>query len=233
VLGESHRGGRRVRKKPKLDEGATTGDSNQHTPKNESDSAFSTPAGPIAPPSHFSPLPNQTQHLPPSQDFHTRYGGRQETHYGWQQATPNTAGSDTTSASRHTEQTNVGLPKLFHERMPEYNQIISPANDTGYRQRLESTISIAGKLGDRANEGIASADLQNPSDALEILAQVADRADDENSPEGGQTPGHPKNVRPAPRRQDPSPPKMDDYWLYKPIQDGMISPEMVYSLFST
>lgn len=113
--------------------------------------------------------------------------------------------------------------------MPDQDQITSPANDS-YRARQESTISIAAKLGDRANEGIASADLQNPSDALEILAQVADRADGEDSPEGGQTP---KSVRPAPRRQDPSPSKMDDYWLYKPVQEGFISPEMVYSLFST
>lgn len=233
MLGESHRGGRRVRKKPKLEEGATAGDSDQHTPKNGSDSTFSTPASAIAPPSHFSPLQNQTQHLPPPQPFHTRYDNRQEPSYGWQQGTPNTAGSDTTNASRHTEQTNVSLQKIFLDSyLSDYNQITSPAIDAGYRSRLESTISIATKLGDRANEGIASADLQNPSDALEILAQVADRADDENSPEGGQTPGHLKNIRPAPRRQDPSPSKMDDYWSYKPIQDGMISPEMVYSLFS-
>ncbi len=79
------------------------------------------------------------------------------------------------------------------------------------------------------HEGIASADLQNPSDALEILAQVADRADDENSPGSEQTPGPLRNSRP-PARKDPSPSKMDDYWHYKPIQDGSISPDMVYSL---
>ncbi|KUJ12183.1 uncharacterized protein LY89DRAFT_688641 [Mollisia scopiformis] len=216
VLGESHRGGRRVRKKPKLDEGATTTESNQNTPTNPSNAPFNSPAGSSTAPTHFSPLQNQSQQLPPPQPFHSRYDSRLEGAYGWQ-GTPNTAGSDTTSASRHTEQTNI----------------TSPAIDTAYRARQESTVSLAAKLGDRANEGIASADLQNPSDALEILAQVADRADDENSPEGGQTPGNSKSVRPVQRRQDPSPSKLDDYWLYKPIQDGMISPEMVYSLFST
>ncbi|KAE8452940.1 hypothetical protein EG329_012127 [Mollisiaceae sp. DMI_Dod_QoI] len=214
VLGESHRGGRRVRKKPKLEDEAATTESNPNTPTNTNIS-YASSAGPSAPPTHFSPLQNQNQ-LPPPQPFHNRYDSRQEQGYGWH-GTPNTAGSDTTSASRHTEHTNL----------------TSPPNDTAYRPRQESTISIVAKLGDRANEGIASADLQNPSDALEILAQVADRAEDENSAEGGQTPGAPKSVRPAPRRQDPSPSKVDDYWYYKPIQDGMISVEMVYSLFST
>ncbi len=110
-------------------------------------------------------------------------------------------------------------------------QITSPHNDQPYRQRAESTISILGKQG-AVHEGIASADLQNPSDALEILAQVADRADDGESPGSGQqTPGQLKISRAQPRGQDISTQKMDDYWSYKPIQDGMISPEMVYSLF--
>ena len=87
------------------------------------------------------------------------------------------------------------------------------------------------------HENIASADLQNPSDALEILAQVADRADDGDSVGSEQTHnqgqdqnrqlGHP------PRRQGPSPPTHDDRIHYKPVQDGLISPEMVYRLFST
>jgi hypothetical protein len=110
-------------------------------------------------------------------------------------------------------------------------QITSPQTDQPYRQRAESTISMLGKPG-AVHEGIASADLQNPSDALEILAQVADRADDgESSGSGQQTPGQPKNSRVQPRGQDISSQKMDDYWSYKPIQDGIISPEMVYSLF--
>ncbi len=68
-------------------------------------------------------------------------------------------------------------------------QITEPPNDHLYRQRAESTISLLGKAGETrtaVHEGIASADLQNPSDALEILAQVADRADDGESPASGQ-----------------------------------------------
>lgn len=81
-------------------------------------------------------------------------------------------------------------------------------------------------------ESIASKDLQNPSDALEILAQVADREGD--SPGGEQALGitQAKQFKPSPLRQDPNPPKMDDYIHYKPVMDGMVSPEMVYHLFS-
>jgi hypothetical protein len=85
------------------------------------------------------------------------------------------------------------------------------------------------------HENIASADLQNPSDALKILVQVADRADDDDSFESEQTQpnkNQPKQFGSAPRRQDHSPPKEDDYIHYKPVQDGIISPEMVYQLFS-
>jgi hypothetical protein len=105
-------------------------------------------------------------------------------------------------------------------------------NEHNFRQRAESTISIIGKPG--MQENIASADLQNPSDALEILARVADRADDGDSPSGSQKGNNQtKQLRPAPRRQDPSPPTMDNRLYYKPVQDGMMSPEMVYHLFSS
>ncbi|KAH8790957.1 hypothetical protein F5882DRAFT_449957 [Hyaloscypha sp. PMI_1271] len=164
ILGESHRGGRRVRKKPKL-EGEEGVANAPVTPTNQ---GFSSSNGPSP---HYSPLP-----------------------------------------------------------------ITTSQNHQPYRQRAESTISLIGKQGERTavHEGIASADLQNPSDALEILAQVADRADDgESTGSGQQTPGQSKNSRAQPRGQDISPQKMDDYWSYKPIQDGMISPEMVYSLFQS
>ena len=115
-------------------------------------------------------------------------------------------------------------------------QITSPPDGTSFRPRTESTISLAPKPGDRTglHENIASADLQNPSDALEILAQVADRAEEGESPGSEQIPGlpRPKRLRPAPRSQDPSPPKMDDYIHYRPVQDGLISPDMIYHLFS-
>ncbi|PMD27036.1 hypothetical protein NA56DRAFT_667506 [Hyaloscypha hepaticicola] len=212
VLGESHRGGRRVRKKPKLEGEEATG----HTPTTPTNQGgFSSSTSP-----QYSPLPGQLP-PPPSQSFHNRFDSRQEQSFSWQHPTPTTAGSDTTSVSRHTEQTNI----------------TEPHSDHLYRQRAESTISLLGKQGETrtaVHEGIASADLQNPSDALEILAQVADRADDgESATSGQQTPGQPKNSRARPRGSDVSPTKMDDYWSYKPIQDGMISPEMVYQLFQS
>jgi hypothetical protein len=85
------------------------------------------------------------------------------------------------------------------------------------------------------HENIASADLHNPSDAFKILAQIADQAEDDDSPGSEQTQGN-KNQQnqfgPTSRRQDPNSLKVDNYIHYKPVQDGMISPEMVYQLFS-
>lgn len=110
-------------------------------------------------------------------------------------------------------------------------QLTSPQNEQPYRSRLESIISVSGKPEERVHEGIASADLQNPSDALEILARVADRADDDNtSSRSDQTPSTTRELRPTPLRQIISPPRMDGYWHYKPIQNGLITPEEVYSL---
>lgn len=85
------------------------------------------------------------------------------------------------------------------------------------------------------HESIASADLQNPSDALRILAQVAARAENDDSPESE----HTRNFNNQPAEfgstswsQDSSDSEPNDYIHYKPLQDGMISPEMVYLLFS-
>ena len=85
------------------------------------------------------------------------------------------------------------------------------------------------------HDSIASADLQNPSDALRILAQVAARAENDDSPESEQ----PRNISNQPEQfgsisgsQDSSDSESDDYIRYKPLQDGIISPEMVYDLFS-
>jgi hypothetical protein len=118
-------------------------------------------------------------------------------------------------------------------------QLRSPPIDPSLRQRQPSTLGMPLKPGERGavHENIASVDLQNPSDALEILAQVADRADDGDSvgsdQNQGQGQGPGKQIRATPRRQGPSPPTQDGSIKYKPVQDGMISPEMVYHLFST
>ena len=93
---------------------------------------------------------------------------------------------------------------------------------------MESTASIIGKP---SHEGIATADLQNPSDALEILAQVADRADDSNSPRSDDPNGQSKRRRPAPR-PDINLQPMETVWHYRPLLDGLITPEQVYSLFA-
>jgi len=66
------------------------------------------------------------------------------------------------------------------------------------------------------HENIASAKLQNPSDALDILAQVADQAEEGDS--GSEPLGQNIQDRPA-LRLHPNPPSIepDDYIHYKPV----------------
>lgn len=77
-----------------------------------------------------------------------------------------------------------------------------------------------------------SADLQNPADALEILAQVADRHSDSDSPASQAGNGQQNSNRPS-KLVPRSSPKSDDYFHYKPIVDGLIAPDTVYELFAT
>lgn len=167
ILGESHRGGRRVRKKPKIED----------NPQSSSPASSQTPT-----------LTTPNAQAPRSQPFHSSYDGPQSPGVTW-----------------HT-----------------------PVSATA-----TGSESVSRQSGPRNHEDIASADLQNPSDALEILAQVADRADDGESLEGEQQGSRMKIQRPVLGTQDLGPPKMDDRQLYyKPVLDGLIAPEMVYHLFS-
>jgi hypothetical protein len=63
---------------------------------------------------------------------------------------------------------------------------------------------------------------------------VADRADEDSPPsDQNQSQARQSQPRSIPRMKDPSPIKPDDtHFHYKPVQDGMINPEMVYHLFS-
>jgi hypothetical protein len=107
----------------------------------------------------------------------------------------------------------------------------SPQN--AYRTRTRSTSSAPPEGNEPVHENIASADLQNPSDALDILAQVADRADDSGSP---------RSENDAPKAHSVPPPQdhrmapivhVSNFFQYKPLNDGIISPDMVHGLFNT
>ena len=93
-----------------------------------------------------------------------------------------------------------------------------------------ATFSRHTELADHAN--IESPDLQNPSDALDILANVAERADNGECLDGQQQGEHADQSRHAPRTQKSSIPKTDDQLYYKPVQDGLMTSQMVYRLFS-
>ncbi|PBP16990.1 C6 zinc finger domain-containing protein [Diplocarpon rosae] len=209
VLGESHRGGRRVRKRPRTEDGSAEGEPTtpvnpgyQNSPDHSAAPLLSNFQSSISTPgSHYVSVPIQT---PQQHETPTQYNNRPL----WQAPSPEADG-------RATGQS-------------QYPPISSPShNQQPYHPRLEPTSSLAGK----PHEGIASATLQNPSDALEILAQVADRADGSNSPRSDDPSGQAKRRAPLPQPDPPIP--LVDTWYYKPIQNGSMSPEMVYQLFAS
>jgi hypothetical protein len=98
-------------------------------------------------------------------------------------------------------------------------------------------LSLPAKPGEQptVHDNIASADLENPSDALKILAQVADRLEDDDYHGSKQTRSNnnqPQQFRLSPWRQGPSPSKADDYIQHKPFQAGLICLEMIHHYFS-
>lgn len=107
---------------------------------------------------------------------------------------------------------------------------------TPYSQRHSSTANKPVIERSGLRDSIAAVDLQNPSDALEILAQVADRAEDVDSA-GEQLHGvedrPAKHVRTSSARTNSYRPGRDDYFHYKPCQDGLITPETIDQLFTT
>lgn len=104
VLGESHRGGRRVRKKPKIEKSPNTPTTS--TPP-ESGTGLSTPTAPSSG-AQFKTVVDYPHNQSSAQEFHSRYDTRNESGISWQQPTSTTAGSDTTSA-RHTDQGTVSF----------------------------------------------------------------------------------------------------------------------------
>lgn len=98
-----------------------------------------------------------------------------------------------------------------------YQQAYINRQDPAYAWQRSNNIETS-ESGERHSfhENIASANLQNPSDALEILAQVADQAEEGDS--GSEPQGQHFQNRPA-LRLHPKPPSMepDDYIHYKPV----------------
>lgn len=112
--------------------------------------------------------------------------------------------------------------------------MVSPLDSPYPKRNSDDASNNKSALRPGLHDNIASADLQNPSDALEILAQVADRADDADS--GGEQ-SQARNAfngnvtRPLSVQQSQL--SSDAYFHYKPVQDGLISSDLVYRLFST
>lgn len=80
--------------------------------------------------------------------------------------------------------------------------------------------------------GLAPANLQNPSDALEILAHVADRAEGESPPLNQRGAYKQELLHQMDHQRDQSRLEKIDDFAYKPIQDGLISPHLIYQYFS-
>lgn len=155
------------------------------------------------PPLPFGP---QIQHGP-------HYSSPYDPRFGWQSSHPPSLESPVTSNySRSTEQVS---PNMTSYPAPGPSQYLDPK----IGPRVQTRESIA----------IASADLQNPSDALDILARVADRAEDDSGSGRGNTPRAGAGAKPW--AASPSPLKMNGHIYYKPLNDGLVHPELVYELF--
>jgi hypothetical protein len=143
--------------------------------------------------------------------------GYQDTCGSWQNQNrgPRTTESDRTSYSTTPNQTTSTMTLYPNQPLAT----IEPTN-----------MSTRGPV--RAD--IATANLENPSDALEILAHLADRVEG-GSPESGLTSRDPINYAPSSNswQSVASPSKFDHGISYKPFKDGRISEDMVYKLFKT
>jgi hypothetical protein len=194
-----------VRKKPKIE-----------------DTPSPSIAAPPLPPIHSQDYGNnqvpafahQAQQGQPITGHH--YSSPYDPRFGWQNPTHSTIDSPVTS--NYSRSTGQASPSM-----------------TSYPTQAPSQSSLDPNIGPRppARESIAiaSADLQNPSDALDILARVADRADDDSAGSGqGNTP-RPNHNAPTPWRSPPSPPKLNDHLYYKPVNNGLLGPDLVYDLF--
>jgi hypothetical protein len=206
VLGESHRGGRRVRKKPKISDGTPSpSSSGLPLPPIQAHDGRNVQGSPYAPQGHQGP---------PMANAH--YNSPYDPRYGWQNSNQSTIDSPVTS--NYSRSTGQASPSITSYPPPALSQ---PGLDQKIGPRVPVRESIA----------IASADLQNPSDALDILARVADRADDESAGSGqGNTP-RPNHAAPPPWLSPPSPQKLNDHFYYKPVNDGLITADLIYELF--
>jgi len=151
----------------------------------------------------------------------------------------NTAG-DTRPVEGETQLQNLDLDGIFWSSSAQPRQSLT--NDLHSRNPSKTTISPQRSSTietDNLANSIASADLQNPSDAFNILAQVAHSAEDQNSSESD--PGDAQDEVGVPQNtamfaHPPRSPKdsgmMESLFHYKPITDGLVSCETVQELFA-
>ncbi|KAI6248148.1 hypothetical protein HI914_03754 [Erysiphe necator] len=196
ILGESHRGGRRIRKKPRLDDIKLSCPSSPAVVSGlvtyQNNSTESSP--------HYSPLLLNSENLINYQD---NFG---ENVYSWNHI-PIIPNRSENICSRQSDGMN-----FIDSDHRAYN-------------RKESTISLAPA---KVHECITSAELENPSDALEILAQVADRADGKTT--HNLSPNEGKDCPEAISGNVVS--GMNNSWSYSPLQENLVSVGTIYSLFS-
>ncbi|TQS37170.1 hypothetical protein Golomagni_02364 [Golovinomyces magnicellulatus] len=211
ILGESHRGGRRIRKKAKL------GDL-----KNSGSSIPAIQSG-LAPFSDnfVHSAPNHNSQYFQSHIFNGRLDDKLDETCPWNEF-PLPSNGVESIFSRQTEQVILGST-IVNQKLTL--MIKTTVTEQNFRARNESTISLAPRY---IHDNIVSAHLDNPSDALEILAQVEDRADNETS--AGLDLCDPKNPREAISEKFAS--KVDKIWSYKPFEEDLISVDTICCLFT-
>jgi len=166
------------------------------------------------PSSSFAEQPSKRQSMG-HEAFDAAYVGTSS----WQNTQPQPqSASESSGFSRAPSQSNVspGL-QLYHTPMQASMGVetaqMSPRGPT--------------------RESLAVTDLQNPSDALEILARVADRAEGGSPASGRSSAAEANHARSTSWRPPDSPSRIGDRFHYQPLSDGLITPNQIYSLFST
>ncbi|CAD6500195.1 BgTH12-04298 [Blumeria graminis f. sp. triticale] len=207
ILGESHRGGRRVRKKPKLEDGVRL-----FSP-NLSDIAGNCSLNTCLSP-HHSPLTLQPEVLHSSR---RNWPGKSQSC----NQIPLSSIQLESKVFKRTQYSDVGVQKKLEINSPESRKL------TIGQQSCNGKKCIVNSKLPSLQEGIAAANLQNPADALEILHWAANQKTKTSLYEKiqGTLTEDSISLYDEPRF------RANDRFHYEPVQKEMISIEAVYSLF--
>ncbi|SZF00992.1 unnamed protein product [Blumeria hordei] len=207
ILGESHRGGRRVRKKPKLEDGVPLFSPN--LPDITGNCSLNTCQSP-----HHSPPTLQPEVL---HNSHRNWPGGSQS---WNQVALSSIQLESKVFQR-TQYPDVGVQKKLEINSSEAQRLTIDQQSCNWKKYI-----VNSKL-TSLQEGIVAANLQNPADALEILLWAANQKTKSSSC----TNTHVTLTEDSISLYNEPTFRANDNFHYEPVQKEMISIEAVYSLF--